>query len=223
MSAAELLAEEDTVASVCMASMEALLGPQWRSWEPETLWLELDHKKVDVTLGNRQQIMAGRSLLITGRFFFDALVYDRTCAAFSNEELNFDVMGESTVAYMAWAVDEMRRICDAFEDPPLDWDYEVENFTAHQLHEEGFIIAPEELAFAQKALDRLYPAKNAAEHKELKDEVRKLWSDLGDHDVRKFPYPETAKGVQLAHLAGVHTYVRDRQAKRKAQLARVLG
>ena len=52
MSAAELLAEEDTVASVCMASMEALLGPQWRSWEPETLWLELDHKKVDVTLGN---------------------------------------------------------------------------------------------------------------------------------------------------------------------------
>lgn len=217
MSAKDVLENEASVASVCMAATEALLGSQWRVWEPETLWLELDHHGVDVPKGNRQQILAGRSLLTTGRFFFDALVYDRTCAAFSNEDLNFDVMGESTVSYMAWAVDEAKRICDAFEDPPLEWDREVIQYTAIQLKEEGYVLAPEELSFAQGALDALYPK----EASELKNEVRQIWSDLDSHDVRDVPYPETAKGVQMARLAATHTYVLSRQAMRKTQLAQV--
>lgn len=200
-----------------MAAAEALLGSQWRVWEPETIWIELGHRDVDVALGNRQQILAGRNLLTSGRFFFDALVYDRTCAAFSNETLNFDVMGEAAVAHMAWAVDEMRRICDAFEDPPLDWDREVIAFTAHQLHEEGFVLAPEELGFAQEALDKLYPKETS----ELRNEARELWGALRQHEIRSVPYPETAKGVQLARLAATHAYVATRQDMRRTQLSRL--
>jgi hypothetical protein len=217
VSAEGLLRDDSTVGSVCMVAMEALLGSQWRVWEPETLWLELDHRGVDPSLGNRQQIMAGRSLLTTGRFFYDALVYDRACAVFSNEESNFDVMGESTVISMAWAVDEALKICHAFDDPPLDWDREVAAYAAHQLYSEGFVLCPEELSFAQPVLDKLYGGRSG----ELKNEVRELWADLSSHEIRSVPYPETSRGVQLARLAATHTYVAARRAMRTTQLAQL--
>lgn len=203
------LTDDSLVASaVCLAAKERV-GDGWLLWEPETLWRELE-----VAPGNRAQLMAGRGLLIHGRFFYDGLVFDRTCAAFANEVLDIDGFDDTLVMHLAWGMDEARKISELFEDPFLLMDREPCEVAATQLWQEGFVLAPSELSFAQPALDRRW-GKDAAE---LKRTVSELWADLRGHDLSKIPYPETARGVQLARLASVELFLRERRATRSKQL-----
>ena len=220
MSAEDLLRDDATVASaVCRAAWK-LLGDAWRLWEPETIWLELYRKhKVDVPVGNRQQLMAGRNLLLTGRFFYDGLVFDRSCAAFSNEVLDIDGFDDTHALHLAWGVDEARKISELFEDPFLTFDRESTSVAALQLYEEGFVVAPPELSFAQEALNRLWPRTEEA--KALRREVSSLWGDVKAHSLTEIPFPETQKGVQLARLAAVELFLQERRAARSKQLAKL--
>lgn len=213
----DLLADDDTVASVVCQAASQLLGDGWMLWEPETVWLELKHEGCDVPIGNRQQLMAARGLLIHGRYFYDGPVFDRTCAAFSNEVLDIDGFDDTLVMHMAWGVDEAKRISALFNDTYVQMDREPVELVALQLVEEGFVLAPEELAFAQDALDRRWGSSAS----ELKNEVRELWADLGSFDLRNVPYPETPKGVQLARLASVAEFLSERRKVRRAQEAKL--
>jgi hypothetical protein len=220
MGAAELLRDDATVASVVCKAAESLLDEGWRLWEPETIWLELHRKHdIDLPLGNRQQLMAGRNLLLTGRFFYDGLVFDRSCAAFANEVLDIEGFDDTHVAHLAWGVDEGKKLSELFEDPFLEFDREVIGVTALQLWEEGFVVAPQELEFAQAALDGLWPKTD--EVKALRREVKELWPDVREHPLKEIPFPETQKGVQMARLASVEVFLAERRAARAKQLAKV--
>ena len=209
------LDRDETVASaVCLAASKEL-GEGWLLWEPETIWKELHHRGIDVSVGNRQQLMAGRGLIVHGRFFYDGLIFDKTCAAFANEVLDVDGFDDTLAMHLAWGVDEARKILELFDDDFLLIDREPCEVVATQLFEEGFVLAPDELAFAQPALDR----RLTKEARELKREVQELWTDLRGHQVRDVPYPETAKGVQLARLASVSVFPADRRALRVRQLS----
>lgn len=213
--ALERLREDATVASAVCKAAAAALGDGWLLWEPETIWKELHHRGIDVTVGNRQQLMAGRGLLVHGRFFYDGLVFDKTCAAFANEVLDIDGFDDTLAMHLAWGVDEAKKICELFDDPFLLLDREPCEMAAQQLFEEGFVLAPEELAFAQPALDR----RLTKEARDLKREVAEIWTDLRGHQVRDVPYPETAKGVQMARLASVSVFLAERRALRQRQLS----
>ncbi len=217
---ATLLADNESVASVVCLATSRLLGEGWRLWEPETLWLELYRKhKVDVPLGNRQQIMAGRNLLLTGRFFYDGLIFDKSCAAFANEVLDVDGFDDTLVMHLAWGVDEARKIATVFGETVPDYDHETLGVAALQLYEEGFLIAPQELAFAQEALNERSP--RTPELKALRRELKELWADLKEHPLKEVPYPETPKGVQLARLASVEVFLAERRAVRARQMAKM--
>lgn len=209
------LSDDALVASAVCLAVSKELGDGWLLWEPETIWKELEHRGIDIPVGNRQQLMAGRGLLVHGRFFYDGLVFDKTCAAFANEVLDIDGFDDTLAMHLAWGVDEAKKICELFDDPFLMIDREPCGVTATQLYEEGFVLAPEELAFAQPALDRLL----TKEARELKREVSELWTDLRGHQVRDVPYPETAKGVQMARLASVSVFLAERRALRQKQLS----
>ena len=214
MTALKLLRDDDTVASVVCKALESVIGEGWLLWEPESIWKELKYKGVDVPIGNRQQIMAARGLLVHGRFFYDGLVFDRSCAAFSNEVLDIDELDETLAMHLAWGIDEAKKICELFEDPFLDLDREPITVVSAQLWEEGFIVAPDELSFAQPSLDREWPE----ESRKLKKEVETLWNSLRSHDLRQVPYPETPKGVQCARLAAVQVFLDERRGVRGTQL-----
>lgn len=206
MTPLELLKDDATPASSLLGAADAVLGPEWRVWEPETIWLELSHKHASISLGNRQQLMAARSVLSTGRCYYDALVFARTATAFSNEDSNFDSFDEMNVAHMAWCVDELTKI----EGHAHEFDREVVELVAIALFDEGFVLAPEQLQFAQAALDRRYPKDTSA----LKSVVEEYWLALREHRKKEFSLPENAKGVQLARLLAVDTYVASHQATR---------
>lgn len=212
--ARKLLADDETVASTVLCALHALFQDQWLVWEPESVWLELERQGCHISLGNTQQALAGRSLLTTGRFWYDALVYDATCSAFSNEVLSLDMPEDSLVAHLAWGVDEAAAICRDHGDDILDYDREVVEFTAHRLYDEGFVVAPQGLEFAQKALDRRYPKTEA--HAELVAAVQGAYAELHKvaSETREVPYPESARGVQLARLASVDAFLADRRKAR---------
>lgn len=212
-----LLADDDTVATVVCKAAERVLGDGWLLWEPESIWKELHHQGVDVPVGNRQQLMAGRGVLVHGRFYYDGPVFDRTCAAFSNEVLAIDELDETRVMHLAWGVDEAAKLCALFDADTHPFDREVVTVTAAQLWEEGMVLAPDVLEYAQEALDKEW-------HKDccnLKNKVMKAWADLRGHSLRDVPYPETPGGVQVARLAAVELFLDERRGVRDKQLAQL--
>lgn len=215
--AREALAKEITCASACAHAMEILLDQAWLLWEPETLWLELNHMGVDVPLGNRGQIMAARSLFSTGRFWYDAHAYAATCIAFNNEEAVHVSIEDAPVVYMNWAAYEASTIIKDLGDgdTPPAFEHEAVAYTAVQLVREGFAIAPKYLDFADHELSRLYPKENS----KLRDQVRAGWASAPKTaSLMEAPFPESAPGVQLARLAAVQAYFDMREQRRNKQL-----
>lgn len=212
-----ILRDDASVASVVCRAASRELGDGWLLWEPESIWLELKHRGVDVPYGNRQQLMAGRSVLTTGRVFYDALVFDRAATAFANDVCDYEGFDDAVVAHYAWCVDEVRAISEAFQETVHLYDREPVSLIARRLREDGYVLAPEGLEFVQEELDRLW----GSTARELKQDVAKIWTDAKGLSVRNIPYPETPRGVQMARLAAVAAFLDERRALRAQQLARL--
>lgn len=208
--AASLLRDEDSSAFACMRAADLLLGDPWFNWEPETVWLSLARSGITVPVGNRAQLLAARGLIIHGRFWYDALVFEKTCMALNNEEPGFENMSEAPVHYMAWAVHEAQQINERYENEVLPFDYECSNYVAVRLYEEGYVLCPEQLQWAQKALDARVPPET---HK-LKTLVRSAWalSPKGEALLGE-RVPETPAGVHIAKLGAVDHYVTQRKQR----------
>lgn len=213
--AKKLLKDNDSCAFSCMRACDILLSASWFSWEPETCWIELHNLGVDVPVGNRDQILAGRSLVVTGRMLYDALVFDKTCVSFNNEHAQFDAHDEAPVEYIAWANEESYRIFQHYTGSNYEYDREPVAFTGVQLYRQGFVLAPEQLHWAQAALDKHYSPAPA----ELKKRVATAWSEISKDDLRDHPYPETQLGVQLAKLAAVQLHFNEKKARLLRDLA----
>lgn len=211
--AKQALAKDATGASACLYGIEALLGTQWMVWEPQTLWIELSKQGIDISEGNRSQIMAARALISTQRFWYDANVFEKTCTAFNNEEIQADALEDAPVAYITWAVWEAEEILKHHElSHDVEFDREPIEYTGVQLFREGFVIPPPGLSWASAALDKHYPS----ERKELQSKIRKAWAAAPSSDkLKDAAYPETLEGVQLARLAAVQRYF---DARKKSYL-----
>jgi len=209
------LRDPDTGTSACMHAVFHLFSNVWLNWEPETIWLELEHLGARVPVGNRQQIMAGRSLLTTGRFWYDATAFEVASIAFSNETPTYFGLEDAPIAFINWAVFEANLIHHDFLQSTIEFDREPIGYTAIQLYREGFVIAPPMLEMAQDELTRRLP-KEAAK---LANTVREAWAVAPrGQALSDAAYPETPAGVQLARLAAVQVYFDTRLNAREKQL-----
>lgn len=209
------LQNENTFASVCMKALFCLFDNDWLNWEPESIWIELNHQGIDVPVGNRAQIMAGRSLLTTGRFWYDAHAFEATCLAFNNEESIFSGLDDAPVMAINWAVYEADLIHKAYENETLEYDREPIGYTAVQLYREGFVIAPPLLNMAESQLLGMLPK----EAKELANTIREAWAAAPrGQALVDAAYPETPEGVQLVRLASVQVYFDERLKEYEKQI-----
>lgn len=198
-----------------MHAVFRLFSNAWLNWEPETIWLELNHLGVDVPLGNRQQIMAARSLLTTGRFWYDANAFEVACIAFNNETPTYFGLEDVPVVFINWAVFEANLIHHEFLHSTLEFDREPICYTAIQLYREGFVIAPAMLEMAQSELTKRLPK----EASKLANTVREAWAAAPRGTaLSDAAYPETPAGVQLARLAVVQTHFETQLRLREKQL-----
>lgn len=208
--ASRLLRDDDSSAYACMRAIDVVLGDEWMNWEPESVWLTLARSAITVPVGNRAQLMAGRGLLIHGRFWYDAVLFEKTCIALNNEEPTINAMSEAPVHFMAWAVAEAQMINKHYEGVELPFDYECEGYVVERLFDEGYVLAPAELRWAQDALDK----KLHEDAEKLKNTVREAWalSPKGEA-LTEERIPETPAGVQIAKLGAVDWYVTKRRQR----------
>lgn len=211
-----LLRSEEATASACYKALDILLGSGWLSWEPESIWLDLNQDYIDVPVVNREKIMAARSLITTGRFWFDAQAFEKTAISFNNELNTHFGVEDAPVMFIHWAVFESDLLHKEVEGMTLEFDREPIKYTAIQLHREGFLIAPEMLSRAEPDLFKLNKAHDA----ELSKKIRQLWATVPpEEDLTGVRFTETIIGVQLARLAMVHVHFNKMLQTRKKQLA----
>lgn len=214
--AEKLLQDEHTTATGCYRAAHVLCGDQFRAWEPESLWLTLERKGVEVPLLNRDKLLAASTLTIVPAFWWEVNAFENTVMAFNNVVSDARVLQEATPAQLSWAVYEAELLYgqqDDLEDTP-EFDREPVIYTAVVLHRSGFLVAPTLLQYAQRELDRLN--KDGAEIS--KDEVEDAWRKLKSKDLRMREFTDSAMDAQLSRLAATQLYVSDRAVKYEEDL-----
>lgn len=209
----DLLRDPSAATVALMAAAKTQLG-DFLAWEPESIWLELDRQGVDLPAENRAKIMAGIALRLMPSFYWDGIVFEKTALAFDGLLPNPDILEEASPARLAWAVVEADWIIRAAKDASWEWGHEPRAYAGVVLARAGFVLAPEQLSFAQSALDRERPSTH------LLDEVKQRWAGVDKNGLEKLTLHETPVDVQIARLAAVELHVRDRRARAERDLTR---
>jgi len=189
-------------------ALRLLHGQGFIEWEPETLWLTLEHDGISTTAEDRHKIQAAITLLKNPAFFWDSIVFQRTVQAFDEEVTDPDSLVEPHAAVMSWAIYSaiaVRRL-DEEDNVVPEFDEDVQAFVAVCLRRQGFVLAPEYLDFSQEVLDKQWAKKDASFTKEVKDAFEHLDKSALAHT----EFAEDPLGVQLAQLSGCHLYLAEK-------------
>jgi hypothetical protein len=206
--AQRLLQDAHTTATGCFRATERLCGPGFRAWEPESIWLTLERRGVDVPVLNRDKILAASTLTIIPAFWFEVNAFENTVMAFNNVLSEGEILQEATPAQLNWAVYEAEMLYSQASDiqETTEFDREPIGYTAIVLNRAGFILAPELLSFAQDALDDM--TRDGAGIS--KKDVKSAWKGLQKKDLTKVDFKESPLDMQLARLTAVQLYLYER-------------
>lgn len=178
-------------ALILFLALRRLLGPDWTSWEPETLWMELD-----VPVSNRDKILAAQSLATYPVFYWDYRVFGQTALAFNHQAVYPENVPEPEPEHLAWCVFEAELILALIEEKSFEPTFsdEVEAFVASCLHHKGIVLPPENLSFSEEHLDKML----TSEAKELKSKVKDAWKAHPEANFEDSPL-----GVQIARQSDI--------------------
>lgn len=202
--AIRILQDEEATATGVSRAAEMLLGHQIRNWEPESIWLELDDKGVDIPEMNRTKLLAVNSLIAEPAFYWDANIFENTALAFNNKPVLPEILQEASPGELSWAVYEAELLMYREGLNPA-FDYEPKKYAAVILHRGGFVLAPELLVFCQEELDKLTRG-----HKDIRDEVKRRWEEIDKAKLDILELEEKPVDVQLGLLSSVWLYVHER-------------
>jgi hypothetical protein len=213
--AKNLLRSRSASAVALLRAADIVLGDAWLAWEPESIWLELERQEVVVPAEARDRLMAGVALRLVPSFYWDGMVFSKTCVAFDGHPAHVDIVEEAAPSAMAWSAVEAAWIRDRYSEQSLSFEHEPVAYAAVVLDRAGFVLAPSQLSFAQTELDRRLPKSD------LIESVRKKWDSLDKSALENVTLEETRIDVQVARLAAVELHVRTRRAEAEAELARL--
>lgn len=213
--AKELLRSRETSAIALLRAADTVLGSAWLAWEPESVWLELEHDGIVVPVEARDRLMAGVALRLVPAFYWDAVVFEKTCVAFDGRPAHVEILEEATPAQMAWGVVEAAWIRDRYDEQALKLEHEPIAYASVVLDRAGFVLAPSQLSDVQDVLERRRSTSS------LLDETKNRWSNVDKTALVELKLEETPIDVQIARLAAVELHVRTRRASAEAELARL--
>ena len=207
---AELVQAESAPATHVFAATKVLLGEIFIAWEPESVWLGLQDKGLEIPDVNRDKILAVGTLLLVPAFYWDANLFEDTCLAFNDEPVIVNAVQEASPAQIAWGVFEAQTILMANGESSHQFDHEPRQYTAAVLHHNGYVLAPALLAFCQDELDSMNTTDDA-----FYSEVLSRWSEIQRNSTPliDLELQETPLDTQMAKMAAVELYI-DARAER---------
>lgn len=212
--AKELMQDPEAPATAVFIAARHLLGPTFVTYEPETLWLELDPCPI-----NRDKLMAAIALAMTPSFYWDYRVFGATAHAFSNEAVAPAEVPKCDGGQMAWAAFEAEllfALSDGESTRP-EFDESIEAYVAVSLFDEGFVTTPSGLGFALEELK----AKLGTEHCELGKTVEHDWAALPKDALEQKKFEDSPVGAQLQRLATSWIYVGGKTKQLREELSRL--
>jgi hypothetical protein len=210
--AREMLRSDSSSAIAVLVAARQILG-DIDAWEPEAIWLSLEHAGIELPLANRAKLQAAIALTLVPSCYWDGIVFEKTAIAFAGRVPNPDALEEATSSELAAAVEEAGWILTLDDMPQPDFAHEPAAYAAVVLHREGLVLAPRQLAFCQELLDGMNRGSS-----ELKSEVRAAWESRRKAELETLALAESAKDVQLAHLVAIELHVLEHQQRAAADL-----
>ncbi len=190
--------DEDTPASWYAAQLIKKYDREWLEWEPETLWqtILLDFK-FDMGDHQNDKINAAKNLFLTDSFWTDWVTFEKTALSFNGTSPDFFQVQVPSPGQMAWAASEAEMM-----RPGTPYSEEVAKYVELACKEDGYILFPDELEFAQES-----PLSREA------SDIKSAWEIVkAAGDVKII---ENELGVNLGRLQAVKAYVDERAQHRE--------
>jgi len=216
--ATELLQDPTIELSVAWNAALTALGPTLGVWEPETIRIELERRRVPATDALMAKLLAAQTIVTGPVWTYDHDVFFAMALACDGVPAASDAIHHPTPEQLCWAVMEIERLTGdkITEDHGFDPDG-VDPAVAAVLHDEGLVFAPDPLHFAQDVLDSFTKLEQGFVNK-----VERAWSTQ-----KMLPYealrrmlreePSTALDGQIHRLAACRIYCDERIERRSRQ------
>lgn len=207
----EYLQRDDVHPLKLIAELEDALGPEWSDWEPETIrQTVVKEAGIEPSDDVMAKIMAVKVVLARpDRFFDDAHAFEKISVALNDQSPIMTAVEDVPVEWLSNAVAVVEKIAE-----PSDFSPQVSKYVAARLFDQGYVVAPPKLAFADGKLAEM----------------------VGNDDLRRkvilaYPRALNAQGlespadattpvdVQVRRIVGNHAYVLDRIEEGRAQLS----
>jgi hypothetical protein len=211
-----VFADDDAPPSIVWQALMQTYGSGVAEWEPDTFRVELQRRGIEPSDALMAKILGAQTVLTTDAWTTNHDVLYAFALACAGLPADAGAFAHPTPEQLAWAMNEVACLTGRVvnEDEGTDPDA-VDPALAAVLHDEGWVLAPKELAFVQGALDRM----NQGEHVSA-ERVQKAWDRLiEENDAvslrRKVSELEDdALGVQLKRLHDCREYVSAKAAAR---------
>jgi len=206
-----VLQDCDATATAVFVAARHLLGPTFVSYEPETLWLELDP-----CASNRDKLMAAIALAMTPSFYWDYRVFGATVHALSNGHVQPEEVPHCDAGPMAWAAFEAELLfaLSFGESTRPEFDDCVQAYIAVALFDEGFVYPPAGLHVVADELKARLPKSAAL----LLGETEKAWTALPKEKLEQKKFDDSPLGAQLEKLAASWVYVSEKTKRLRGEL-----
>lgn len=122
---------------------------EWSSWEWETIELELSRVGVKVPPSNVDAIMAIKTLRNSDAFWTRYRAFLAVVVALGNRQVDFSTWNDVNIADIASAVDLV-----SFYVRTMEFSDEIKAYIAGVAIDNGFVVLPEQLSFAQEPFMR---------------------------------------------------------------------
>jgi len=168
-------------------------GPAWLTWEPETLWAEINRVWSAAPTGEvRSKILATRACIVTDLFYTDAPAFENMVLAVNDLQYDPGEVQLASPEEMVYAVRVMSPLKDG------TFGREVVGYVRTCCRKSGLLRYPDDLRFAEPE----YPPDLAKYAAQIKAE------DGGDNID-----PTSIVGVQSDLLYRINVYVADKMAQ----------
>lgn len=201
--ARELMKDSLSPATALFVAAHHLLGPGFTAWEPESLWAQLD-----IADHNRDKLLSAVTMAVNPAFYWDVRVFGNVSEVFSDGVTNIDTVPCPDVDEMSWAVFEAELLMalPGTDVVNVEFDDPVEAYVAACAHEQGCVLLPENLKFAEPHLTKLLNSDARA----LSARAKELAAKHPQGAAGRFSPGSTPEGIQVGRLFDANKHVEER-------------